>query len=90
MILAGVTCANQSANTFGWVCTHGVCACLQVGAVAGGDIISTSPTAGAVQTLGLDSTDVSDAAKTSIVGYCVQASAGNASGSYLTIYLQLE
>lgn len=92
-VTVGVTMANMTANTFGWICTHGVCACLQDGAVTAGDIIQAGiTTAGAYQTMGIGTTNsFSTAAGLNILGYCVQQPATNSGvSSYGTIFLQLE
>lgn len=87
-IAAGVTMANQSANTYGWICTHGICTCLQEDTVANGDIIqAAAATAGAFATAGVGTTTVAGFASANLLGYAVdQAGTGN----YSTIYLQLE
>lgn len=92
-VTVGVTMANMTANTFGWICTHGICTCLQDGAVAAGDIIQIGiTTAGAYQTMGIGTTNsFSTVAGLNILGYCVQVPATNSGvTSYGTIFLQLE
>lgn len=92
-VMAGVTVSNQAANTFGWVCTHGVCACLQDGTVTNGDVVQASiVTAGAYQSLGVGTTGVSQvlqAGGMAILGYSVQVPTGG-TGSYGLIFMQLE
>jgi len=89
-VTVGVTVANMTAGTYGWICTHGICACLQDGTVASGDIIQLSvATAGAYQTLGVGTTTVAAAAGQNLLGYSVQVPAGGSAG-YGAIYLQLE
>jgi hypothetical protein len=89
-ICVGVTCANQTANSYGWICTHGVCACLQDGTVANGDMIQASAlTAGAFSTYGVGTT--SNGAGIlfggQAIGYCIDQSATT---QHATIYLQIE
>lgn len=89
-ICIGVTVANQTANTYGWICTHGVCACLQDGTVANGDMIQASAlTAGAFSTYGVGTT--SNGAGILFggqpIGYCIDQSATT---QHATIFLQID
>lgn len=89
-ICVGVTVANMTANTYGWICTHGVCACLQDGTVANGDMIQASAlTAGAFSTYGVGTT--SNGAGIlfggQVIGYAIDQSATT---QHATIYLQIE
>lgn len=90
-VSVGVTCANMTAGTFGWICTKGVCSVLQSDTMVGGDVVQASSTvSGAVMALGVGSTSVSQvilAGGQSIVGYCIMTSAN---AQYCTIYLQLD
>lgn len=91
-ITVGVTCANMTANTFGWICTYGVCTCLQDGAVTNvGDVITNGVTTpGAYQTMGVGTTQVAAAIGQDILGYSIQVPATNSlTGSYGTIFLRL-
>ena len=92
-VVVGVTMANMTANTFGWICTHGVCTCLQSDTSVAGDVIQLSATvAGAYSSLGIGSTGVSQviiSGGLAIIGYVIQIPASNGTG-YGTIYLQLE
>jgi len=89
-IVVGATIANMTANTYGWICTHGVCACLQDGTVANGDMIQASAlTAGAFSTYGVGTT--SNGAGIlfggQAIGFCIDKSATT---QHATIYLQVE
>jgi hypothetical protein len=93
-IIVGVTCrtmtgATTAAPKYGWICTHGVCSCLQDGTVTDGDIIQASlVTAGAFQTMGVGTTNsFSTAAGQQILGYCLNKSATT---QHATIFLQVE
>ena len=89
-ICVGVTVANQTANSYGWICTHGVCACLQDGTVANGDLIQASAlTAGAFSTYGVGTTGNAGGILFGgqCIGYCIDQSATT---QHATIYLQIE
>lgn len=90
-ITMGVTMANMTAGTYGWICTHGPCACLQGSAATNGDIIQIDiTTAGAFQSMGVGTTNsFSTAAGLNILGYLIQGATGGAAG-YGLIWLQLE
>jgi hypothetical protein len=89
----GVTMASMTAGKFGWICTAGVCACLQSDTSVAGDIIQCSATVdGAYSSLGIGSTGVSQvilAGRLPLLGICLQIPAGNGT-CYGTIKLQLE
>ena len=90
-IPVGVTMANMTANTYGWVCSHGPAVVLQEAAIASGSPIALAfTTAGTVARVGSGTTSVSGAFANPIVGYCMQTSAGNAAGSYITAMMLLE
>jgi hypothetical protein len=89
-IIVGVTQANQTANSYGWICTHGVTACLQDGTVANGDCIQASAlTAGAFSTYGVGTTSNGAGILfgAQMIGYCIDQSATT---QHATIYLQIE
>jgi hypothetical protein len=94
-IISGVTCAAMTGATtaapkFGWICTHGMCACLQDGTVANGDLIQqSSAVAGAFSTFGVGTTSnyLADLFLTPKIGFAVDQSADTQHG---TIFLQLE
>jgi hypothetical protein len=93
-IVAGVTCANMTANTYGWVCTHGVCNCLQDGTVTNGDMIQLSiVTTGAFSAYGVGTSTnsqlggVGNMFGAQQLGFCIDTAATT---NYSTIYLQLE
>ena len=89
-ITVGVTMANMTAGTYGWICTSGICVCLQDGSVTNGDIIQASiATSGAYQAFGVGSTAVTSAAGQNILGYSVKVPTSGSTG-YGTIYLQLD
>lgn len=72
----GVTQANMTANTFGWVCTSGVTQCLVDGTIAGGDVIQPSvATAGALQAAGVGTTSVAALIGQNFCGYCIDPAA---------------
>jgi hypothetical protein len=94
-IVAGVTCANFAAATtttplFGWICTHGVCTCLQDGTVVNGDMIQPSiKTVGAFCSYGVG-TSTNNAAPlfgSQQIGFCIDTAA---TGNYSTIFLEIE
>ena len=89
-VTVGVTMANMTAGTYGWVCTHGVTTCLQSDTMVGGDVVQASITVnGACMSLGVGSTGVSQVILTggqNILGYCIMTSAN---AQYATIFLQL-
>jgi hypothetical protein len=91
LLPVGVTQANMTANTYGWICTHGPCIVLQEGAISSGNVIVAAyTTAGAVSRAGLGTSNTSGSFAYPIVGYCMQTSAGNAAGSYITAMLTIE
>ena len=72
----GVTQGNMTANTFGWVCTHGVTQCLVDGTITAGDVVQPSvATGGALQAAGVGSTDISALIGQNFVGYCIDPAA---------------
>jgi hypothetical protein len=86
----GVSCATLTANTYGWICTHGVTACLTDGTVTAGCLLQSSPKiAGAVAQYGVGTT--SNASNLLFVnqpvGCCIDPAADT---YYSTVYLQLE
>jgi hypothetical protein len=89
-ITVGVSCANMTANTYGWVQTHGVTACIADGTLTTGCLLSASAkVAGAVQQYGVGTTHNSGNGLFiyNAVGFCIDPAA---SASYAMIYLQLE
>lgn len=96
-IVVGVTQGNFAAATtsaplFGWVCTYGICCCLQDGTVANGDAIQPSiAVAGAFSVFGVGTTN-NDGAGGSLfgsqmIGFAVDQSADT---QYASIFLKLE
>jgi len=89
-ISIGVTQANMTANTYGWVCTHGVTGVLVDGTMTIGCMAQKSlVTAGAVAQYGVGTT--SNASNTLFVsqplGWCIDPATSTAYG---VIYLQVE
>lgn len=86
----GVSCSTLTANTYGWICTHGVTSCLADGTLTAGCLLQASPKiAGAVAQYGVGTT--SNASNllfvNNPVGYCIDPAADT---YYSTIYLQVE
>jgi len=96
-IVVGVTQAVMTGATtttprFGWICTHGLCTCLQDGTVANGDAIQPSiVAAGAFSTFGVGTTANNGAGGalfgSPLIGFAVDKSADTQHG---TIFLRLE
>jgi hypothetical protein len=94
-IIVGVTQATFAAATtssprFGWVCTHGICACLTDGTVANGDAIQASIlVAGAFSTMGVGTTSNASGALFGmpIIGFAVDKAADTA---YSSIFLTID
>lgn len=85
--VAGACCASMTAGTFGWVCTHGVWACVQAGTVTGGDQLTLSTAvSGAVTSYAVGATYFAIGG-TQVVGYALQ---NGGDTEYCSTYLQLE
>ena len=87
---ADFTGATTAAPKFGWICTHGVTACLQDGTVANGDMIQPSiAVAGAFSTYGVGTTSNASIALfgSQIIGYCIDQSADT---QHASIFLTIE
>ena len=88
--ISGVSQAANTAQTYGWVQTHGPCAILQDGAIATGDMctLSDSISGGVQAAAGGDLISTAALIAEAYVGYCITSSLTTT--DFGTFYLQLQ
>ena len=91
VVPVGVTMANMTANTYGWVVSHGPACVLQESSITTGQpIIMGYTTAGSVAKMGSGTTSTGSCFPTPVVGYCLQTGGSNAAACYITAYMMIE